>query len=189
MNERAACRGSDVDFLAVDIISHTEAKAICYECPVIGWCDEEVTRARQGIYGSGVHGTWAARLYIEGNRADKVVSIGECPACGVGDGKPCVSKAGKNVGQPHLSRRNGLPKCQTCDHQFNPSDAGRTRYCSEECSTTGRRQTHARSNSRRAKLAATAKNCIECGALTGGTRCQRCSARRASRISFGREVA
>lgn len=183
-----ACAGNADLFLSVDLADHIEAATICQGCPAIDWCRAETNAALRGPHGCGVYGTWAGQLYKDGRRVTNHVSVDTCPLCGVGDGEVCVSVNGNAVGQPHVARIHGLPTCRTCGQPYKA--AGRS-YCSEACAVEGRKASKRRYHQRVAREHSWTKDrqCVDCNAPTGGTRCVRCAAMRASRISFGREVA
>lgn len=74
--------------------------------------------------------------------------------------------------------------CPTCLRPFAPRNAS-YRYCSRPCAITGRQRSAERHQRRRNKASA----CVDCGTTTGGTRCVRCQAVRASKIAHGWRVA
>jgi hypothetical protein len=131
---------------------HTLAALICATCPAIQWCRNQA-RNTQRDHPGGLHGTWAGALYIEGKQATGRASVGECPKCGVGDGKRCLSPNGKRLGAPHLARHQIPPNCRICLAEFRPTKRRRL-YCSDDCAAEGVRQKYARYEAKRPSRAA-----------------------------------
>ena len=180
MND-AACAGQWALFDSTDQADHRESKKLCRDCPLFHnreCLDRLSTAQRAGLHG-GPQGTWAGMLV-----GDRTVALkGDCPACGAVDGDPCVT--GK--GRPHAARLHGLPRCRTCNVEFTAT-RGHYRYCSDACSEAAVRERKRRDYQNRSNWTLD-KKCVDCGGLTGGSRCVRCNAVMASRVSHGREVA
>ena len=175
------CDGEGALFLSTDPVNHDLAAELCRTCPAIEWCMRETTAALHSIYGIGVFGTWAGVLYSEGRRVSGKVSVGYCPQCDALDGHPCRSPKGTPIGRPHWARTYGLPRCLTCGAEFKRTPS-LIRYCSEDCAKT------ATLNRKRVwkNKHVLDKRCADCNTPTGGERCVRCNAKRASAISHGR---
>jgi hypothetical protein len=146
------CRNNADLFLSTDINDHTKAATICADCPAIQWCHDQA-RNTQRDHPGGLHGTWAGTLYVDGRISTGRASVGECPSCGVPDGKACVSPRGKTIGAPHLARYTSPPACRICATEFQVTKRQRL-YCSEECAEEGARRRYARYDAKRPSRAA-----------------------------------
>lgn len=141
------CEGWPDLFLATDAATHRYAAAICATCPALSWCRNEAKKAQQAFPG-GLEGTWAGDLYVNGRVVSGKASFGDCPTCGAVDGKPCTSRFGNVLGQPHLARYKADPRCRICGTTFK---ATRRRYnhCSDACSREANRRRHRRHDAKR----------------------------------------
>lgn len=131
MSGEPACIGRSWLFLSTDLEDHERAASICVDCPALVWCMKETGEALRSIYGLGVHGTWAGKLYKDGRRTSQK-SDGNCPQCGARDGHRCVSPTGVKLSANHRARAEGFPACKHCGGQFQRTRS-RIRYCSDYC--------------------------------------------------------
>lgn len=74
---RPACQGMAALFESTHPLDHLDARAICLECPVRDWCEQEriTTSTGSGYAQTSLSGTWAGKLY--GGTADALRMLRE----------------------------------------------------------------------------------------------------------------